>query len=295
DVDYAHIYNAVLADSGMYYVQIKSAGGCTKTDSLHVQILGTEDVTAGMPKSICIGSSAQLTSTGGVKYSWTPASGLSDAEIANPIASPQVSTNYVVTVTNEAGCVDTASVRITLLNKIAVKAIISGSRFICKPSDSAFLKDESLGEITKWNWDFGNGMKSSLQNPPVQMYFVGNNTTDYSVGLIVADSVGCADTTTHMMKVENNCYIAVPTAFSPNGDGINDYLYPLNAYKTTDLEFRVFDRTGQLVFETNDWTRKWDGTLKGEPVPSDVYVWMLSYTDDSNKKIFLKGSTFLIR
>jgi len=111
----------------------------------------------------------------------------------------------------------------------------------------------------------------------------------------VTDSAGCSDTVFHVMKVENNCYIAVPTAFTPNGDGLNDYLYPLNAYKATDLTFRVFNRLGQLVFQTNDWTKKWDGTVKGEPQPLGVYVWMLLYTDANKKEVSLKGSTLLIR
>jgi len=87
----------------------------------------------------------------------------------------------------------------------------------------------------------------------------------------------------------------VPNAFTSNGDGLNDYLYPLNAYKATDLTFWVFNRYGQLVFETTDWTKKWDGTKDGDPMPAGVYVWMLSYTVPSNKKVFLKGFTVLLR
>lgn len=109
------------------------------------------------------------------------------------------------------------------------------------------------------------------------------------------DTAGCADTAYHVMKVEDNCYIAVPSAFTPNGDGLNDYLYPLNAYKATQLIFRVFNRNGQLVFETRDWTKKWDGTFKGNPLTTAIFVWELSYTDPENKKVFLKGSTLLIR
>ncbi len=176
-----------------------------------------------------------------------------------------------------------------------MKAVISGPVYLCRSSDSALYKDASTGDIATWSWDFGNGMKSTLQNPPVQNYFIENNAADYTVYLIVADSAGCADTTSHVLKVENNCYIAVPTAFTPNGDGLNDYLYPLNAYKATNLTFRVFNRYGQLVFETTDWTRKWDGNMDGNPMRADVYVWMLTYTDQSNKKISLKGSTLLIR
>jgi gliding motility-associated-like protein/uncharacterized repeat protein (TIGR01451 family) len=295
DVSYAHIYHSVLADSGTYYVQIKSLGGCVKKDSLLVKVLGTEDITAGVSQSICKGNTVQLYATGGTKYAWKPAAGLSDPEIANPKATPQNTITYTVTVSNNSGCLDSATVKITILNTIPVKAVISSADYLCRPSDSAAFKDMSTGEIANWNWNFGNGMKSILQNPPVQNYFIQNTATDYTVQLIVADSAGCADTAFHVLKVKNNCYIAVPTAFTPNGDGLNDFLYPLNAYKATDLTFRVFNRNGQLVFETTDWTKKWDGNVKGDPVPADIYVWQLSYTDQSNKKVFLKGSAMLIR
>jgi gliding motility-associated-like protein len=67
----------------------------------------------------------------------------------------------------------------------------------------------------------------------------------------------------------NNCYIVVPSAFTPNHDGLNDYLYPLNAYKATNLIFRVYNRMGGLVCETQDWTRKCDGTISDIPQPAD--------------------------
>jgi gliding motility-associated-like protein len=70
-----------------------------------------------------------------------------------------------------------------------------------------------------------------------------------------------------------------PSAFSPNGDGNNDYLYPLDAYKATGLVFRIYNRNGRVVFETRDWTKKWDGRVNGSPEPAGVYVWTLEYTD----------------
>ena len=98
------------------------------------------------------------------------------------------------------------------------------------------------------------------------------------------------------MKVLKSCYIAVPNAFTPNGDGINDFLYPVNAYKADDLEFSVYNRLGQRVFHTIDWTKKWDGTINGNPQDTGVYVWILKYTNrDTGKGVFQKGSTILIR
>jgi gliding motility-associated-like protein len=88
----------------------------------------------------------------------------------------------------------------------------------------------------------------------------------------------------------------VPTAFTPNGDGLNDNLYPLNAYKATNLIFRVFNRYGEQIFESKDWTIKWDGTYKKNKQPSGTYVWTLEFTESiTGKRIVQKGSTILIR
>ena len=98
------------------------------------------------------------------------------------------------------------------------------------------------------------------------------------------------------VRVLNNCFIAVPTAFTPNNDGLNDYLYPNNAIKAENLQFNVYNRWGQLVFSTRDWQKRWDGKINGIPQGSGVYVWFLSYTHrDTGQKVFQKGTTTLIR
>jgi len=96
--------------------------------------------------------------------------------------------------------------------------------------------------------------------------------------------------------VLDNCFIAVPSAFTPNGDGLNDFLYPNNALKAINLEFKVFNRWGQLVFESRNWQEKWDGKIKGIPQTTGVYVWFLRYTHtDTGRNVFQKGTTTLIR
>ncbi|MBS1590718.1 MAG: gliding motility-associated C-terminal domain-containing protein [Bacteroidetes bacterium] len=190
-------------------------------------------------------------------------------------------------------CTDTASVTYTL-PLINLKAIIAGPDYSC-PNDTSVFKDVSIGNILNWNWDFGNGQTSTLQNPPAQQYPMVTTIKEFPVRLVVTDAA-CSDTTYHLINIIPNCYIAVPSAFTPNGDGLNDYLYPLNAYKATNLDFRVFNRYGQIIFQTTNWLNKWDGTYKGIAQPSGTYVWFLIYTDkDTGKQISLKGTTVLIR
>ena len=193
-------------------------------------------------------------------------------------------------------CVDSTSLAFNLTNSI-IKAAFTSPDFTC-PSDTIQFSDNSVGNIASWYWDFSNGQTSNLQKPPVQTYPSGSGSTlkNYPVRLTVTDSIGCSDTTYKIIKVAPNCYIAVPSAFTPNGDGLNDYLYPLNAYRASDLIFRVFNRYGQLIFETRDWTVKWDGTFKSLPQPSGTYVWTLEFTEPlTSKRISQKGTTVLIR
>lgn len=294
NISYPHIFFSSLADSGWYYVDVFSLGGCMKKDSIHAMLIGT-DVHARPDTSICKGRSVQLTASHGVSYTWAPATGLSSVNIRNPRAKPEVTTNYIVNVTDNMGCSDTAHVEVKVLNSTEIKAGILGTDYLCRTSDSALFKDISTGNITKWSWDFGNGQTSLSSTPLTQNYVIPNITKNYTVRLAVADTVGCADTAYHLLKVADNCYIAVPSAFTPNNDGLNDYLYPLNAYKASNLLFRVYNRLGQKVFETRDWTRKWNGMVKGLQQETGVYVWMLDYIDASGKKVSLKGTTTLIR
>lgn len=190
-------------------------------------------------------------------------------------------------------CSDTATA--TVLLNHTVTAAFQATAIVC-PGDPAVYVDNSTGPVVSWDWTFGNGNVSTLQKPPSQLYPSSNIIRDIPIRLIVKNSAGCADTAINTIRVVGNCFIAIPKAFSPNNDGLNDYLYPTNAYKARDLHFRVYNRTGQLLFETRDWTNKWDGTFKGNPQDPGTYVWVLQYTNtDTGKRFDQKGSTVLIR
>jgi gliding motility-associated-like protein len=190
-------------------------------------------------------------------------------------------------------CTDSATATINLDNFL--KANFGGPDVLC-PQDSAVFTDSSQGKIKIWQWSFGNGITSANKQPPVQVYPPTILQTVYPITLVVEDSIGCRDSLTKKITVVNNCFIDVPTAFTPNGDGLNDYLYPLNAYKATNLQFKVYNRLGQLVWQTTDWTRKWDGKINGNEMATGAYVWFLSYTHiETGKKIQLQGTSVLVR
>ncbi|HEY4151341.1 MAG TPA: gliding motility-associated C-terminal domain-containing protein, partial [Chitinophagaceae bacterium] len=190
-------------------------------------------------------------------------------------------------------CSDTASAVIALNNQIT--ASFQTNHQIC-PEDAASFVNTSVGDIVSWSWNFGDGDTSTQKTPPPLHYPKTGQQTTYLVSLVVQNSAGCYDTTATTINVLKTCYIAVPGAFTPNGDGNNDYLYPLNAYKADNLEFKVYNRLGQLVFQTTDWTIRWDGKINGVSQSTGTYVWTLKYTErETGKKVFQKGTTILVR
>jgi gliding motility-associated-like protein len=225
--------------------------------------------------------------------------GLFTSSEQNPSVAYNIfGTHQVHLIVSNGVCYDTVANSIFLRNTLNAK--FDATMLIC-PGDPATFKDLSEqaspgNDIVAWSWNFANGSTSNLQNPPQQYYDF--HSADYyaPVVLIVQDFIGCKDTTVLNLNILHNCFIAVPSAFSPNNDGLNDYLYPLNAYKAADLKFSVYNRFGQRIFYTNDWTNKWNGTFKGQGCDPGTYVWMLEYYNmKSYKPVFQKGTVVLIR
>ncbi|MEJ0101647.1 MAG: gliding motility-associated C-terminal domain-containing protein [Bacteroidota bacterium] len=218
----------------------------------------------------------------------------SSSNLQNPSNVYPASGEYTTLLTVSNGfCTDTASAHIVLNNEVT--ADFEMPDIIC-PEDSASFKQNSKGPIDRWNWTFGNTRTSTSESPFAEHYPVTGRETYYTVGLTVFSPIGCNESISKKIRVLGSCYIAVPSAFTPNNDGLNDYLYPLGALKADKLSFRVFNRWGQLMFYTNSWLNKWDGTINGTPQSAGVYVWLLEFTNrDSGKKVEMKGTTTLIR
>lgn len=210
------------------------------------------------------------------------------------ISWPASSTNNVKLVVSNGVCKDSAETVIVLDNE--VKAAFDMPDIIC-PEDPLVVTNNSSGLVDIWQWKFGTISTSNVKDPQPVQFPSTNIETVYNIKLLCTNTtLGCTDSITKKLKVLDNCFIAVPTGFTPNNDGINDHLYPNNAIKAENLEFSVYNRWGQQVFHSRDWTRRWDGKVNGVEQASGVYVWFLRYTHrDTKKKVFQKGTTTLIR
>jgi gliding motility-associated-like protein len=203
----------------------------------------------------------------------------------------QVKIGLVVT---NGMCADTIESQVALPDQ-RIRVAFTSPDNVCG-SDAIQFTDNSTGPVTSWLWAFGNGSTSTLQHPPAQQYTSNGYSANVMVSLTAANSIGCSQQARRTLTVYSSCNVTVATAFTPNGDGLNDYLYPLNGWAASDLRFLVYNRYGQVVWQTTDWTRKWDGRIAGNAAPAGSYIWMLEYTDArSGKKVAQKGTALLIR
>ena len=227
------------------------------------------------------------------QWTWTANGNLFSTQ-QNPFKVFPAAGQFTIALSASNGvCTDSTSVTIILDDE--VKASFETNNIIC-PEDSAFFKNTSSGKINSWSWSFGNGIASTQKSPPPQTYPPTGVETNYTVLLTAFGTNGCVDTASQKIRELKSCYIGVPNAFTPNGDGLNEFFYPINAFKADALDFKVYNRWGQLVFKTDDWTKKWNGKIKGIPQPVGAYVWTMRYTHhNTGKKYSLKGTIMLIR
>jgi gliding motility-associated-like protein len=156
------------------------------------------------------------------------------------------------------------------------------------------IKNKSKAAIN-YNWDLGNGTQSNHPNPPDQTYPVSTSDKNYTVILTVQNN-SCIASISKNILIKANCIISLPNAFTPNNDGLNDLFGPINSFGVTDLRFKVFNRYGQPIFQSNNTVSAWDGTFKSEKQPPGLYSWTLEYKDVlSNQKTIQKGTVFLLR
>lgn len=147
-----------------------------------------------------------------------------------------------------------------------------------------------------YSWDFGDGSRSVEKNPIHQYPESGI----YTIRLVTSNHAGCSDTATAVVSSTIVPALDVPTAFTPNGDGLNDYIAP-RAFGVVKIDFKIYNRWGQMVFHSTDPQityipqKGWDGMYKGKPQEMDVYAYTLYAVFNDGKTVTKQGSITLIR
>ncbi|MBK6937735.1 MAG: gliding motility-associated C-terminal domain-containing protein [Chitinophagaceae bacterium] len=213
---------------------------------------------------------------------------------SHTVTWPAISNHTVTLNVSNGVCGDTSSQDIKLDHE--VKADFTMPSLIC-PEDKLEIINTSTGLIDNWKWNFDVLSSSTLKDPPPFQFPMLNREAYYTVKLTVSNNaIKCADSARKTVTVLDFCLIEVPSAFTPNNDGLNDYFQPHNAIKADNYEFKVYNRWGQLVFQSNNWRDKWDGRYKGQLQGTGVFVWMLNYIHrETQQPVFRKGTVTLIR
>ena len=153
--------------------------------------------------------------------------------------------------------------------------------------------DQSYFNIVGWAWDIGGLDSSYIQNP---IYEFPVDTGHYPITLTVIDDNGCETTITKILEVEGEFGIYVPNAFTPDFDFLNEGFGPKGfGISEINYSFFVFDRWGEIIFESYTLFEEWNGTYKGKFVQNGVYVWKLEFQDIDGKKHSKIGHVTLIR
>jgi gliding motility-associated-like protein len=266
-------------------------GSCRAVDDVIITTVPYPIADAGPPQIICFNTSARLNgSHDGSSFSWSPTSYLDNPNSLTPVASPPRTTQYVLSSLDTKGCPKPGrdTILVTVLPR--VRAFAGRDTIVVVGQPLQFNGTGGIGYL----WSPATGLtKTDIPNP-VGVYHSGIDSVRYK--LVVNDAAGCTDSAFVNVKVFKTIpYVFVPTAFTPNGDGLNDVVRPIAVGIQKINYFSIFNRWGQLVFKTTINGYGWDGRIKGLVQGTNVFVWMVSAIDYTGKPLFLKGTVTLIR
>jgi gliding motility-associated-like protein len=200
---------------------------------------------------------------------------------------PQYTTTYVVEIEDSCHTY-------TVYDTVVVEVIRPVADFDILSNDNTqglqinFINTSQFGNY--WSWDLGNGDSSTVMHP-----FTFYDTAGwYNVHLYIENEIGCWDTITKPIYIRPEVYLYIPNAFTPNGDGLNDY-FSISSIGAVKFEFLIFNRWGELIYETEDENFQWDGKYKGERVPLGVYVFQVYIENVRDEHVLKRGHIVVLQ
>ncbi len=281
---------AITAATTNYQVTA-TIGGCAASDNIMVTAIPYPFSNAGADSTICYNSPAFLHgTTDGSSWQWSPAGSLDNAAMLNTMAHPPRTTDYVLTTYDTKGCPKPG--------RDTVKIIVMPKMHVSAGRDTAVVTGQPLhlsatgGE--SYAWSPATFLSLATIPDPVALFSDPSSGMQYKVVAFTAN--GCSDSAYIVIKVfKTRPTVFVPSAFTPNSDGLNDLLRPIAVGIKSIEYFNIYNRWGQLLFTTKINGHGWDGRIKGQPQPSSTFVWMVRATDYTGAPFFQKGVVTLIR
>ncbi len=225
-----------VTEAGTYSVTVTNFAGCSATsEEVMIDVVPGPTADAGPDYVICIGDTVVLTGAAGDNYVWTPG-----GTTASITVSPTDDTMYIMEVTND-GCDQVATDTVWVYTQ-AYPTANFGYDHTNLGEPILFTDSSTVQPLFSWNWDFGDGNTSSVQNPIHDYEAAG----EYTVTMIVGTSAGCTDTVEAILPVEE--FFIISNVLTPNGDGLNDYIWITSSLAEL-IEAKVYNRWGLSVWE----------------------------------------------
>jgi gliding motility-associated-like protein len=286
-VDYptAPVVVYTLDTSTKLYLTVTTPAGCMAEDSTLVTVY-RGNFSNAYPANIfiCPGDSTQLVDTGGVHYLWSPGTYLSNPTASNPWAFPITSTSYEVVASDIHGCHDTSTVNVTVYPAAVFTMLDSATIY---PGESYQITPQTNCLTFSWFPTLGlsnSQISNPIAQPPVSTKYIVRAYTES----------GCSTVDSIYIYVDPETLLAIPNAFSP-GNGPNHTFKLIKRGIATLNYFRIYNRWGNLVFETTNIDKGWDGTYNGKPQPEDVYVYVVDATTVDGYNFHKQGNLTLVK
>jgi gliding motility-associated-like protein len=282
--------------SGTYYIKGVTISGCFDVKPVTLTVNSAPTLQIVNPPLVCEPATVDLTllsitegSEPNLNYGfWKDTSGTLSISDPKTISTSGI---YFISGKTAEGCSTIKPVVVTIVNKI--EGIRYPSLTVMSNVPLA-LQARSIAANYSYQWSPPDGLNFSTIRDPIYKY---DKTMEYLIKM--TSEQGCIIRDTVLVKINATAgvgpYMFVPKAWSPNGDGHNDFLFPL-AVNIKELKyFRIFNRWGQLMFETAEILKGWDGRLNGQKQPMEVYSWTVEAIGINGEKIQLAGNSVLLR
>jgi gliding motility-associated-like protein len=281
-------FQAIPSQTTTYLLTVTDQCDNVGTDQVIYTITSPPLIVTMTPTSrICPGDSVLITAsaTGGFGdyfYEWSHSN-----ETSNQVwVKPVVTTVFTVSVSDECQTFSIpGSTTVEIIKPIADFIVSSSLTFEGLPIT---FQNLTTGGVS-YEWEFGDGNTSTMTHPNNTYEDPGN----YYVTLIATNELGCKDTVVKPISVDEEYWIYVPNTFTPDGNRFNNY-FSASTINIKKLEVQVFNRWGQLIFESKDVNFEWDGTYKNEPIQDGTYVWKMEYVTNSGIEGKLVGHITLL-
>jgi len=222
-----------------------------------------------------------------------------NGEVANTNSTTQVFTepgcsDVTYSMTTADGCIsDTTLIDYVCVNPYPV------ANFSFTPEDPDLLELEvtfynESTDATTYAWEFGNGTVSSMVSPTYTYPEIG--AIDYLVKLVAINNFGCKDSITKVVHVKELQYYYIPNSFTPEGNGTNETFAPIffPGFTPANYRFSIFNRWGEVIYETNDIYSSWNGMYQGKLVSDEAYVWQITFRENETDKAYIQSGHVIV-